>query len=58
MQTPKMSLRRNNILAAYKSVIDQMYKAPGNAEGEIQVCVSVGGVYVCVYVCMHVCMYI
>ena len=39
MQTPKMSLRRNNILAAYKSVIDQMYQAPGKSEGELEVCV-------------------
>jgi hypothetical protein len=51
MQTPKMSLRRNNILAAYKSIIDQMYKAPGKAQGEIQVCVCVeGGGCVCMCV--------
>ena len=53
MQTPKMSLRRNNILAAYKSVIDHMYKTPGSSEGELEVCVCVS-LFLCITECVTV----
>jgi hypothetical protein len=37
MLTPKMSLRRNNILGAYKSIIEQLYLAPADSHGKIDV---------------------
>ena len=39
MLTPKMSLRRNNVLGAYKSVIEQLYERPNDCttSGVIQV---------------------
>ena len=39
MLTPKMSLRRNNVLGAYKSIIEQLYERPNDctSSGVIQV---------------------
>ena len=37
MLTPKMSLRRNNVLGAYKSIIEELYATHTDTCGVIEV---------------------